>query len=100
MRTWFLAVALIAPAYAVAASPVSSDTANRALLMGAALGRVDIVERALAQGADIETRDPSDEKLTALILATRAGHTKVVERLLAGGADVNARATGALTALM
>jgi serine/threonine-protein phosphatase 6 regulatory ankyrin repeat subunit B len=85
---------------AIGAPPAPATTANRALLMGAALGRVDIVEHALAQGANIETRDPSDDKFTALILATRAGHAQVVERLLAGGTDVNAHSTGGLTALM
>ena len=46
MRAWFLALAVIAPAYAVGAPPISNDTANRALLIGAALGRVEIVEHA------------------------------------------------------
>ncbi|MFQ5760151.1 MAG: hypothetical protein ACE5HM_04160, partial [Acidiferrobacterales bacterium] len=48
MRTFVTVLLLVVSMSAVGAPPVSTDEANRALLVGAALGRLDLVAHALA----------------------------------------------------
>jgi Ankyrin repeats (3 copies)/Ankyrin repeats (many copies) len=53
------------------------------------LGILEIVERLLAAGADVNAAAAHYGR-TALQAASRGGHLQIVERLLAAGADVNA----------
>ena len=55
------------------------------LILAAADGDIQRLEKALAGGAKVDERGPNDE--TALMLAARNGRTKAVEFLLAKGAD-------------
>lgn len=50
-------------------------------------GQVDLVERALAEGASLRPERPGDRDAHPLIVAIRAGHPEVVDLLLAAGAD-------------
>ena len=52
-------------------------------------GKVDIIEKALAQGYKPDTRDP--ESRTLLMYAAFNGQTAIVKKLLAGGAKPNYR---------
>jgi ankyrin repeat protein len=63
-------------------------TPDTRLLSAAADGSVVAVEAALADGADLETRD--DRERTALLLAVTGDHVDVAQVLVARGADVNA----------
>src|SRR6185437_2539567 len=57
------------------------------LLLGAEQGNVSLIQRALAQGVDIES--PDEVHLTPLMLASRSGRLDAVRYLLAHGADPN-----------
>ncbi|WP_326644956.1 ankyrin repeat domain-containing protein [Streptosporangium sp. NBC_01755] len=61
---------------------------NEQLLTAAAQGDVAKVREAIANGADIEARDP--QRRTALLLAAAADHVEVARVLVAAGADPNA----------
>jgi uncharacterized protein len=61
---------------------------NEQLLTAAAGDDVAGVREAIANGADIETRDP--QRRTALLLASAADHVEVAKVLVAAGADPNA----------
>jgi ankyrin repeat protein len=56
-----------------------------ALILAAADGNIQRIEKALAGGANVDERGPNDE--TALMLAAGNGRTEAVEFLLAKGAD-------------
>ncbi len=56
------------------------------LFEAASSGDLDAVKAALAEGADLEAKDPVD--MTPLTLAVRGGHAKVVLYLLEQGAKV------------
>jgi len=60
-------------------------------------GDVDRIEQLLAQGADLEERDQTQE--TPLISAALAGQLDTVGSLISKGADVHARNDRGLTAL-
>jgi ankyrin repeat protein len=62
--------------------------ANEKLLQAAHTGDVEGVERALAAGADIETRD--EHERTALLIAAAEDHVDAARRLIGAGADPNA----------
>ena len=63
---------------------------RRATALGEAArwGRVDLVEKLLRTGLDVDARNEFDA--TSLMLAASGGQTKVVTYLLERGADVNA----------
>ncbi len=61
-------------------------------------GKIETIEKALAQGYKVDTRDPGDR--TALMYAAFNGQADIVKKLIAAGADVNARDKGGSTALM
>ena len=87
-----MAALLLVPALAVAqsAAPATdAEIASRALLMAVEAGRTDLVEFALDNGADIESRDGRPDRSTALLLAVENGDHLVVGLLLARGADAS-----------
>jgi len=55
----------------------------------AGLGRKEIVELLIAEGADVNAENDSGD--TPLHWAAMEGHTKVAELLITTGADVNAK---------
>ena len=57
-----------------------------------------VVERLLAEGADVNSAAPVNGA-TALHLAAQEGNLRVVERLIAGDADVDKKSTAGTTAL-
>ena len=67
------------------------------LHVAAQKGHKDIVERLLAQGADVNAKNR--DGVTPLHMVAHAGHKDVVEILLAQGANVNAEDIDALTPL-
>ena len=71
---------------------------NEDLLEAAKRGDVPAVQRFIADGADVNTKD--DNGLTALIAASFNGHKEVVQTLLDQGADVNAKMNDGATASM
>ncbi|MFC8721443.1 ankyrin repeat domain-containing protein [Kitasatospora sp. NPDC057198] len=62
---------------------------DRSLLTAAHTGDLAAVRAALAEGADLEARDPHGR--TALLLAALADRVPVAELLVAAGADPNAQ---------
>jgi uncharacterized protein len=56
------------------------------LRAAAALGRLELVERFLALGVDVEADEPREFNHTPLVLAATHGHAHVVRRLLAARA--------------
>ena len=65
------------------------------------MGRLEIVEKYLAAGNNIEGRDPGETvDWTLLILAATFGQPEVVELLIEEGADINARFFGNGSALI
>jgi ankyrin repeat protein len=66
------------------------ETVAAPLYYASLLGILEVVERLLAAGANVNAANYGG--WTALQAASGAGHLKVVERLLAAGADVNAAA--------
>ncbi|KFA49754.1 hypothetical protein S40293_01442 [Stachybotrys chartarum IBT 40293] len=71
----------------IEAEIISVDGINGALRAASAYGHLQIVERLLAAGADV---DFNKYHHTALQAASACGHLQIVERLLAAGADVSA----------
>ena len=61
-------------------------------------GKTAILEKALAEGYQPDTRDPQNR--TALMYAAFNGQTQIVKMLIAAGADVNAQEKTGSTALM
>jgi hypothetical protein len=69
------------------------ETFTARLYYPSLLGILEVVERLLAAGADVNAAAATaDFGRTALQAASESGHLEVVERLLAAGADVNAAA--------
>ena len=83
---------------AVESANAKDDEGATALTAAAEAGDVDLVQKLLADGADVHSQD--NDGWTALMSATAAGHRKIVELLLEAGADVNAQTNFGLTALM
>src|SRR4051794_1170951 len=64
---------------------------SMAIVAAANGGYMDIVERLLAVGADVDPKPHYGSGRTALQAASEGGHLKVVERLLATKANANAK---------
>ncbi|KAH7190109.1 ankyrin repeat protein [Fusarium oxysporum] len=65
---------------------------DRALQAASAGGHIQVVERLLEAGANVNAAAAADRGRTALQAASAGGHIQVVERLLEAGANVNAAA--------
>jgi ankyrin repeat protein len=75
----------------------NEDVRGRTPLMLAAFeGNLPAVQRLLAEGADVNSRDEAGD--TALMFAAFKGHAAVVYLLLLHGANVHARARNGWTA--
>lgn len=72
--------------------------ANQDLLWAAKTGKLDMLERALAGGAEQEARDP--DGCSAAILAAYNGHEPCLVTLIAAGANLEATALLGWTAAM
>ncbi|KAM3472159.1 hypothetical protein MY5147_005452 [Beauveria neobassiana] len=66
------------------------DEGQTALQAACGGGHLEVVERLLGAGADVNTAVTKHSGQTALQAASGAGHLEVVERLIDAGADVNA----------
>ena len=86
MRTLVTILGLVVSISAVGAPPASTIEANRVLLMGAALGRADLVAHALAQGAEPNARDEHNGN-TALHMAAHPPDMEVLDYLLTSGPE-------------
>lgn len=76
---------------------VSEKQSDKLLLEGAKEGNLEMVQRAMHSGADVNAK--CDHRTTALMYASMRGHLKVVEYLIEKGADVNLKSnTSALLA--
>lgn len=85
-----LTTLLAAPGAHARTLPIMTpEDASAALLSAAAAGDVPAIERALASGAQIETRDARGR--TPVLLATTGGHVAAAQALIARGANVNAQ---------
>jgi hypothetical protein len=73
-------------------------TGRTALIVAAALGRANMVERLLVAGAEVNARDKNG--WTALMVASEKGHTDVVKKLLLWGAEIGLTNKNGTTALM
>ena len=62
--------------------------AERALSEAAAVGNIEAVKQAIADGADVNAKNYG---LTPLHIAAQTGHKEVSELLIIKGADVNAK---------
>ncbi|MET0682607.1 MAG: ankyrin repeat domain-containing protein [Casimicrobiaceae bacterium] len=68
---------------------------DTALMMGALLGRLDIVKKLRARGASV-----NQQGWTPLMYAATGGHDDIVRYLLAEGAEMDASSPNGTTALM
>lgn len=68
------------------------------LLLASENSSVEVVDRLLEAGADVDVRGGVDE--TALMLACRRGDIKIVERLIQSDAEIDLRERNGNTALM
>lgn len=73
------------------------DRLNNNLLVAINYGNVEMVKKALYEGADINARN--SERDTALVTAAFRGHTEVVNLLLEQGADIETKVQKGATAL-
>jgi len=79
---------------------IAHNDMGLACRLAAGGGHLEVVERLLAMGADVNDAAAADYRdRTALQAAAEGGHLEVVERLLAVGADVNDAAADGRTAL-
>ncbi len=77
----------------------ASPKANNILITGALTGNIQLVKKALKNGADLNSKEPAKGN-TALMLAAYYKHHKIVDLLINSKADVNERDLEANTALM
>jgi ankyrin repeat protein len=62
---------------------------NNALQAAASAGHLEVTERLLAAGVNVDATTPRNGGKTALRLAAEAGHLAVTARLIEAGADLN-----------
>lgn len=97
-----IASTLIAVASATFAStnaPTAAETISQQEVVEAALyGKTNVVATALAQGYDVNTRDP--DQRTLIMYAAYSSQNELTQSLIAAGADVNAQDATGTTALM
>jgi len=92
---------------------IADKTGNTPLHVAAQNGSLDLVEKLIAKGADVNARtNPSNEaapafgprgpggKSTPLLLAARSGHVDVMQALIKAGADPKAKAQDGTTLLL
>ena len=77
----------------------ASDTGFTPLDKAASQGQLVVAQFLLANGADVDAKNPKDRERTPLHYATDAGHRAMVEMLLNKGAKIGAADTGGATAL-
>ncbi len=90
--------ALLFQAYRFAPDRPAAQVAPDALPRAVAAGDPVLVERAMAQNADVNAVGPDGR--TALIVATQQGDRELIERLLQSGANVDAAGPNGVTAVM
>jgi ankyrin repeat protein len=73
---------------------------NKALHEGAASGNINEIEKAVEAGADVNSRNESDNGVTPLIAVSKLKRVSIVRYLLSKGADVNGSDNTGRTALM
>jgi ankyrin repeat protein len=73
-------------------SDAGGQASNVFRMAAAGGGHLEVVERPLAENADVNAATTNGHDRTVLQAAAEKGHLKVVERLLAANADVNAAA--------
>ena len=93
-----VATTLVFAARAEGPAPKPAPIPPQEVVEAALNGKIETIEKALAQGYKVDTRDPGDR--TALMYAAFNGQANIVKKLIAAGADVNARDKGGSTALM
>ncbi len=70
---------------------------NRRFYLACFEGSLDLVEKSLAEGVNVNVVVNGD--FTALMLASGSGHKDIVERLINAGANINARSKKGATSL-
>jgi ankyrin repeat protein len=76
-----------------------ADNGYTPLDKAASLGQIVVAQFLLANGADVESKNPKERERTPLHYATDAGHRAMVELLLAKGAKIGAADSGGVAAL-
>jgi len=85
-------------AFAEETAKKPSPIPQQEVVDAALYGKIDTIEKALAEGYKADARDP--ENRTALMYAAFNGQTAIVKILIKAGADVNAQEKTGSTALM
>lgn len=70
-------------------SDTVDNTAELSLIEAAEAGELEVVEKLLGSGVDVN--EQADDQSTALHLAAQEGHVDVARRLIEAGADINAK---------
>ena len=65
------------------------NTAELSLIEAAEAGELEVVEKLLGSGVDVNEK--ANDQSTALHLAAQEGHVEVARRLIEAGADISAR---------
>lgn len=82
-----------------AGADINSNSLGRTpLSMACSAEKMDVVDRLLSLGVDLETKDSKEQ--TPLMTAAQKKNVNVVDRLLAAGADSNASTSSGTSAIM